>query len=159
MSMKQFSSKCLCLLRYVPYIIDENPKTQIFLSFVPTSFKDIIEFHNPKTLQEAMRKAKLCYRQSKKREIVPYWKNKRMSNFDEKRKCFKSNKSLGNNSQNLSKNNYQGTKFKIKTQQNVAEPKGIYMPNNYVKNNEHKQPIKCSECQGPHYAKYCPNRK
>ena len=33
------------------------------------------------------------------------------------------------------------------------------MPNNFVKNNEHKEPIKCQEFQGPHYAKYCPNRK
>ena len=33
------------------------------------------------------------------------------------------------------------------------------MPNNYVKNNEHKEPIKCWECQAPHYAKDCPNRR
>ena len=25
--------------------------------------------------------------------------------------------------------------------------------------NEHKEPVKCWECQGPHYEKYCPNRK
>ena len=29
------------------------------------------------------------------------------------------------------------------------------MPNIYVKNNEHKEPVKCWECQGPHYSKYC----
>ena len=33
------------------------------------------------------------------------------------------------------------------------------MPNNFVKNNEHKEPVKCWECQGPHYAKYCPKIK
>ena len=33
------------------------------------------------------------------------------------------------------------------------------MPNNYVKNNEHKEPVKCWECQGPHYEKDCPNRR
>ena len=33
------------------------------------------------------------------------------------------------------------------------------MPNNYVKINEQKEPIKCWECQGPHYAKDFPNRR
>ena len=68
MSMKQLSSKFLSLLRYVPYIIDEKPKIQMFLSCLRTSFKDIIEFDNPKTLEEAMRKANSCYEQSKNRK-------------------------------------------------------------------------------------------
>ena len=33
------------------------------------------------------------------------------------------------------------------------------MPNNFVKNNEHKEPVKCWKFQGPHYAKYCMNRR
>ena len=49
--------------------------------------------------------------------------------------------------------------FRVKMQQNITTPKGRDMHNNYVKNNEHKEPIKCWECQGPHYAKYCSNRK
>ena len=56
MSMKELSNKFLSLLRYVPYIIDEKPKIQRFLSCLPTSFKDRIEFDNSKTLEEAMRK-------------------------------------------------------------------------------------------------------
>ena len=48
MSMKELSSKFLSLLRYVPYIIDEKPKIQRFLSCLPTSFKNRIEFDNPK---------------------------------------------------------------------------------------------------------------
>ena len=102
-----------------------------------------------------MTKDDFCYKQSKKREIIPNWKNKRTSNFEQKRKGFKSNKCFGNNSQNFSKNNYEGAYFKNKTQQNTTAPKGIDMPNNYVKNNKHKKPIKCWECQGPHYVKYC----
>ena len=57
MTMKELSSNFLRLLRYVPYIIDEKPKIQRFLSYLLTSFKDIIEFDNPKTLKEAVRKA------------------------------------------------------------------------------------------------------
>ena len=33
------------------------------------------------------------------------------------------------------------------------------MPNNFVKNNELKESVKCRECQGLHYAKYCPKGK
>ena len=33
------------------------------------------------------------------------------------------------------------------------------MANNYVKNNEQREPIKYQECHGPHYAKDCPNKK
>ena len=39
MSMKELSSKFLSLLRYVPYIIDEKPKIQRFLSCMPNNFK------------------------------------------------------------------------------------------------------------------------
>ena len=85
-----------------------------------------------------MRKVNFCYEQNKNRESIPNWKNKRASNFDQKRKGFKSNKSFRNNSRNFSKNNYQGTDFKGKTRQNITTPKGRDMSNNYVKNNEHK---------------------
>ena len=98
MLMKELSSKFLSLLKYVPYIIDEKTKIQRFLSCFPTSFKDRIEFDNPKTLEEAMRKADFCYEHSKKREPIPKSKHKRTSNFDHKRKGFNSNKSFGNNS-------------------------------------------------------------
>ena len=67
MSMKELSSKFLSLLRYAPYIIDKKSKIQSFLRCLLTSFKDIIEFDNPKTLEKAMRKDKLCYKQRKKR--------------------------------------------------------------------------------------------
>ena len=33
------------------------------------------------------------------------------------------------------------------------------MLNYWVKNNEHRGPVKLWECQEPHYAKYCSNRK
>ena len=62
------------------------------------------------------------------------------------------NKSFENNSPSFSQNYYQGAYFKNKTQQNTTAPKGRNMPNNFVKNNEHKEPIKCWECQRPHCA-------
>ena len=45
-------------------------------------FKEQIEYDNPKTLKEAMRKENLCYDQNKnKRESVPTWKTKKKDNF------------------------------------------------------------------------------
>ena len=143
MSMKELRIKFLSLLRYVPYIIGEKPKIQLFLSCLPTRFKDRIEFDNLKTLEEAMRKVELCYEQSKKREILPNWKTKKTSHFDQKRRGCKSNKSFGSKSQNFSKNNYQRTDFKSKSPQNTTAPRGRAIPNNIVKNNEQKEPIKC----------------
>ena len=53
-STKELNSKILSLLRYVPYIVDEKPKVQRFLSCLPFHIKDTIEYDNPKTLEEAM---------------------------------------------------------------------------------------------------------
>ena len=61
--MKELCRKFLILLRYVPYIIDEKPKIQRFISFFPLMFKEQIEYDNPKTLEEAMRKENFCYDQ------------------------------------------------------------------------------------------------
>ena len=51
-----------------PMIVDEKPKVQQFLSCLPFHIKDIIEYDNPKTLEEAMQKANFCYEQKRKRE-------------------------------------------------------------------------------------------
>ena len=56
MTMKELCSMFWTLLHYVPYIIGEKTKIQRFLSFFPPMFKEIIEYGNPKTLEEAMRK-------------------------------------------------------------------------------------------------------
>ena len=60
-SMKELNNKFLSLLRYVPYIVDEKPKVKWFLSYLPFHNKEKIEYDNPKTLEEAMRKENLCY--------------------------------------------------------------------------------------------------
>ena len=58
MTMKELYSKFLGLLHYVPCIIYDKPMVQQFLSFLPLMFKEQIEYDNPKTLEEAMRKEK-----------------------------------------------------------------------------------------------------
>ena len=97
MSMKELNSKFLSLLRYVPYIVDEKPKVQHFLSCLPLHIKDIIEYDNPKTLEEAMRKANFCYEQNWKRENMPNWKTKSSNNFEQRKKGFTPNRNFGHN--------------------------------------------------------------
>jgi len=99
MTMKELCSKFLSLLRYVPYLVDEKPKIQRILSCLLMVFKDRIEYDNPKTLEEAMRKASFCYEQSKnRRDNAPNWKTKRASNSEYKGNNFKFNKKIGSNS-------------------------------------------------------------
>jgi len=81
MTIKEMRSKFLSLLRYVPYLIDEKLKVQRFISCLPLTFKDMIEYDNPKMLEEAMTKANFCYEQSKnRRDKTPNWKTKRGGN-------------------------------------------------------------------------------
>ena len=70
MTMKDLNIKFLSLLRYVPYLVDEKPKVQQFLSYIPYHNKDMIEYDNPKTLEEDMRKANFCYEQNRKKESI-----------------------------------------------------------------------------------------
>ena len=126
--MKELSNKFLSLLRYVPYIIDEKPKIQWFLRCLHASFKERIEFDNPKTLDEAMRKAEFWYEQGKKRESLPNWKTKKTSQFDQRRRGFKSKKSFGSKTQNISKNNYQTLNLRTRCPKILQHQRvGIYL--------------------------------
>ena len=88
--MEEYANKFLELLRYVRYIKDERVKIQHFLSGLPLSYKDKIEFYEPRTLEEAVRKAKCCYEQSKgKTDYHKAWKDKKNEKFDQRKKGFK----------------------------------------------------------------------
>ena len=77
--------------------MDEKTKVQWFLSYIPFHIKYRIEYDNPKTLEEAMRKANFCYEQNHKNESMPNWKAKRSNNFEQKKKGFVPNRSFRNN--------------------------------------------------------------
>ena len=88
--MEEYANKLLELLRYVRYIRDEKVKVQCFLSGLPQSYKDRIEFYEPRTLEEATRKAKYFYEQSKgKPDYHKAWKDKKNEKFDQRNTCFK----------------------------------------------------------------------
>ena len=111
MIMKELNIKFLSLLRYGPYIVDEKPKVQQFLSCLPFHIKDRIEYNNPKTLEEAMRKENLFYEQNRKKESMSNGKDKRSNNFEQKKKGFIPNRNFrNNNTHNFPNKNFQGNK-------------------------------------------------
>ena len=68
MSMEEYERKFLELLRNVGFIKYEKVKIQRFMSGLPTFYKDKIQYDEPKTLEETIRKAKYLYEHSKGRE-------------------------------------------------------------------------------------------
>jgi len=78
------------LLRFVPYIKEYKVKIQRLLSCLPQSYNGIIEFYNPKSLNEVFRKAKMCYQQHKQRSETPKsWKDKKEDKLNQWKKSFK----------------------------------------------------------------------
>ena len=89
-TMEEYANKFLELLRYVKYIKDEKVKIQRFLSGLPQSYKDRIEFYELRTLEEAIRKDKYCYEQIKGTpDYHKAWKDKKNEKVDQRRKGFK----------------------------------------------------------------------
>jgi hypothetical protein len=88
LTIEEYVNKFLELLRYVPYIKDEKVKVQRFISGLPQSYRDRIEFDEPRTLEDTIRKARYYYEQFKHR-VEPHkdWKKERKLGF--KKKGFK----------------------------------------------------------------------
>ena len=77
-TMEEHANKFLELLRDVRYIKDEKVKIQRFLSGFPQFYKDRIEFYEPRTLEEEIRKAKYCYEKSRRKpDYHKTWKDRK----------------------------------------------------------------------------------
>ena len=89
------------------------------------------------------------------------WKDKRNNIFDQKKKEFMPNiNSKNNNIKKFPSKNFQGNKSNSQTNQNNQKNKeSANNHSNNINNFEQKEPIKCWECNGPHYASICPNQK
>ena len=78
LTMEEFVTKFMNLQCYVPYLRDGNDKVYRFISCLALAYKEKIEFDMPNTLDEAIRKDKLCYHLFKQRlELSKNWKNKK----------------------------------------------------------------------------------
>ena len=96
MTLAEYITKFTSLLHYVPYLRDEKAKVQWFLSSLLTHMNKQIEFMNPRTMDEEIRKERMCYQQSKaKGELGKNWQSK---------KEYKRNSNLGKSTTNNFKN-------------------------------------------------------
>jgi hypothetical protein len=68
--------------RYVDFIKDEKVKIYRFLSELTSSYKDIIHFDEPNTLEESIRKAKYLYEQNKGMLFLKSLGYKKKNNMD-----------------------------------------------------------------------------
>jgi hypothetical protein len=90
MIMEEYEKKFLGLLKYVNFIGDEKVKIQRFLSGLPAFYKEKIKYDEPRTLTEAIKKAKYLYEQGQGREsLQKSWKDKKNVKSNHRRKGFK----------------------------------------------------------------------
>ena len=77
MADKECTTNLLELLRYVLYLKDEKAKVHKFFSGLPLTFRDHIEYDEPRTLEEVIVKLKHFYEQSKRKTKYQHgWKGK-----------------------------------------------------------------------------------
>ena len=67
--MDEYEKRLFELLKYVDFIKDENVKIQRFLSGLPSFYSDKIQYDNPKTLEETIRRERHLYEKSRGRPI------------------------------------------------------------------------------------------
>eukprot|EP00253_Pinus_taeda_P012458 PITA_12458 len=97
-TMDEFITRFTSLLRYVPYIREEKAKVQRFVSSLPAYMQERIEFDNPKSMDEVIRKARICYQQGKQKGETANrkWNEKRNFKTVGNSKGNRSNGSKGN---------------------------------------------------------------
>jgi hypothetical protein len=85
LTIEEYVNKFLDLLRYVPYIKAEKAKAQRFISGLPKEYQNRIEFDDPKTLEDIIRKETYCHEQyGHGAESRGDWKKKSGSRFQKK---------------------------------------------------------------------------
>jgi hypothetical protein len=89
LTIDEYINKFIELIRHVPYIKYEKINMQRFISGLPQSFQDIIEFDEPKNLENTIREERYYYEKFKnKAEPHKDWRKK--SNLGFKKRGFKS---------------------------------------------------------------------
>jgi hypothetical protein len=127
------------LLKYVPFIKDETVKIQRYLSGLPSSISDKIQYDDPKTMEETLRREKCLYDQQKENPTF-------QKSWEDKKKFKREQRKKGNKPP-FFRNSPQG-------QPSFREPRkaevGGQMPR--------QPPMECWGCKGNHRYKDFPHR-
>jgi hypothetical protein len=89
MTIDEYEQRFLELLKYVPFIKDKAVKIQRYMSGLPPSMGDKIEYDDPKTMEETIRRAKCLYEQQGERLIL-------RKDWNDQRKFKKEQRQKGN---------------------------------------------------------------
>jgi hypothetical protein len=139
MTIDEYERRFLELLKYVPFIKDETVKIQRYLSGLPSSISDKIQYDDPKTMEETIRREKCLYDQQKEKPTFQKsWEDKKKFKREQRKKGIKPP---------FFRNSPQG-------QSGFREPRkaevGGQMPR--------QPPMECWGCKGNHRYRDCPHR-
>jgi hypothetical protein len=138
-TIDEYERRFLELLKYVSFIKDETVKIQRYLSGFPSFINDKIQYDDPKTLEETIRRAKCLYDQLKARPTFQKdWEDNKKFNRDQRKKGAKPP---------FFRNNPQW-------QQTHKENEVIDIGNQGPRH----PPMQCRGCKGDHRFRDCPHR-
>jgi hypothetical protein len=90
MTIDEYERRFLELLKYVSFIKDEQVKIQRYLSGMPSFISDRIQYDDPKTLEETIRRDKCLYDQHKGKETYQKsWEDKKKRKMEQRKKGTK----------------------------------------------------------------------
>jgi hypothetical protein len=139
MTIDEYEQTFLELLKYVPFIKDEAVKIQRYLSGLPPSIGDKIQYDDPKTMEETIRREKCLYEQQREKPTF------RKAWDDQKR--FKKEQRQKGDKPSFFRNSLQGQPSFREPRMTEERPQ-----------RQRQAPIQCWGCQGNHKYRDCPHK-
>jgi hypothetical protein len=139
MTIDEYERSFLELLKYVPFIKDEAVKIQRYLSGLPPSIGDKIQYDDPKTMEETIRREKCLYEQQREKPTF------RKAWDDQKR--FKKEQRQKGDKPSFFRNSRWG-------QPSFREPRRT----EEGAQRQRQAPMECWGCKGNHKYRDCPHK-
>ena len=83
MTIDEYEQIFLEFLKYVPFIKDKIVKIQRYMSVLPPSISDKIQYDDPKTMEETIRREKCLYEHKREKHTFrKAWEDKKKFQMD-----------------------------------------------------------------------------